>query len=127
MAPAAATGGDSLRLEIGGSEVESTAAVSSLPGVAVLAAAGQHGPGTGLIRASETGEYLQFKASGSDTWGKYVYVPSDGEYILTDGEDRDKWVRVSVYNDYLAPGETTVSARGPVRRQLRPSVHLSHQ
>lgn len=110
MAPQSATKGDALRLELSGTESESMHVVSSAPGIAVRAVAGRSAPGTGMIKVSTDGSYLQYKAPGSDTYGPQGQCPEDGEYIFIDGEDDSKWIRVYIYVDYLAPGEATVSA-----------------
>jgi len=100
----AGTRGDALRVFPLGVEMKTMRAVGGIPGVAVLAAAGANGPGTGYIRAQGDGTFLSWKAPGSSTYGANVHCASDGGYVLEDGEDASKWLRVSVYTSYLTPG-----------------------
>lgn len=99
----AGTRADSLRIEhyIMGTLIEFSI-VGAIPGVAVLYAAGRNGAGTG--RLMQSGTRLQWRAPGSATFGLAVQCTSDGTYLLADGEDRDKWIRVQVYASYLPAG-----------------------
>lgn len=92
---------DSLVIEVSGVEVTHLAAAGAPPGVKVLLAAGRNGPGTGYILTNATGNGLQWKAPGSETYGAVVSTASNGTYRLLDGQDTDKFVRVQVYASYL--------------------------
>lgn len=98
-----ATQHDGLRL-ISGTEVKSLYAVGTVDGVAVLRVAGANGPGTAVISYDGDGagnSRLAWRAPGSVTFGTWVDVSVDGDYLLDDGEDPRKWARVTVYGDYL--------------------------
>ena len=100
--PAIASHADALRVEVSSVDVENLRPTGTIHGVVVNSAAGRNGPGTGRIRS--IGNVLGWKAPGSNTWGDGVACAADGEYLLEDGEDRDKFVRVQVYADYLLEG-----------------------
>jgi len=108
--PLVNTRADALRLEISDVEITGLHAVGAIPGVVVLAAAGLNGPGAGLLRSHGDGASISWRAPGSETSGTEVSVGTDGSYLLEDGEDTDKWLRVQVYADYLLslPTEATV-------------------
>ncbi len=95
------TRGDGLRIELSAVESPSFHVIGSLPGVAVLAAAGANGPGTGDLESEDGGTKLKWKAPDSGTHGTSVDVSTDGSYILEDGEDERKWVRVQVVNSFM--------------------------
>lgn len=95
---------DALRLEVSGAETHSLRAIGTLPGVVVLAAAGRNGRGTGMLRTSGSGTWLSWRAPGSNRFGAAVVCDSDGSYLLEDGRDLSKWLRVEVHVDYLVPG-----------------------
>lgn len=90
--PSPGDNADSLRIEVGGVEDRSLAAVGAVFGTAILAAAGRNGPGRATLRYSAAG--LQWRAPGSATFGTAVPVASDGDFLVEDGEDKSKWVRV---------------------------------
>jgi len=98
-----ANGADSLRVEVSATESLSMKTVGTLYGVAVLAVGGRNGTGDGKIRSTQDGTYLSWKAPGSATWGAPVHAGADGTYLLLDGDDIDKYVRVQAYTDYLNP------------------------
>ena len=100
----AGTQGDALRIEIASVESRSLAAVGTIPGVAVLAAAGRNGPGVGRLRAMQDGTYLHWRAPGSATFGPATHCEADADVLIRDGEDTDKWVRARVALDYLVAG-----------------------
>jgi len=106
--PAVATHADALRLTLASVEVRHLVAVDSIPGVVIAAVAARNGEGSGRLRSD--GDRLQWLAPGSATFGAVVYVDADndGSYLVEDGEDRDKWVRVDVYPDYLPDGGAEV-------------------
>ena len=113
--PAVATRSDALRLQVplGGAEIRSlhAAPVGPIPGVAVLAVAAINGPsgggggsgGAGRVRSYGDGTLLAWRAPGSATFGETVDVSAGGSFLLEDGEDTDKWVRISVDPDWLNP------------------------
>lgn len=106
----ALTGADSLKLSVSGAETRMLHAIGAIPGVRIAHAAARNGPGTGRLRSTGDGRSLSWMAPGSSAWGAAVPV-GDGMAMLEDGEDRDKFVRVETYADYLvtaAPQETTV-------------------
>lgn len=96
-----ATRGDGVRLQLSGADCISMRVVGALAGIAVLAAGARNGPGTGRIIAS-AGGYLAWQAPNSATPGTPQPVSSiDGPYLLEDGDDVTKWIRVQVYNAFL--------------------------
>jgi hypothetical protein len=104
-APAgAAVKSDALRIVVSDIEVKMLAAVGTIPGVAVLAAGGGNGPGTGVLRSTVDGTFLSWKAPGSNTFGPEINCSVDGTYHLADGESGSAWLRVQVYNAYLTGG-----------------------
>lgn len=103
---------DALRLEFGGSQVVDLLQVGAIPGVAILFAGGENGPGTGKLRSTGDGTLLQWRAPGSATFGAAVSVGSDGDYVLEDGDDPDSFLRVRVFTSFLVgPGEADVVTR----------------
>jgi hypothetical protein len=70
--------------------------------MAVLAVAGRNGPGVGMLRTTGDGTLAAWRAPGSSTFGVSVNVSVDGTYLLEDGTDSDKWVRVQVAAAFLA-------------------------
>lgn len=111
--PLPAQHADALRLELDSVEVEHLVPIGTIPGVAVLAAAARNAPGSGTVRSSGDGSLLSWKAPGSSSFGPDVEAAADGDYLLEDGEDPSKWLRVQVWRQYLVPGaaEATVSLR----------------
>jgi hypothetical protein len=93
------TRNDGLRLELSAAEIVSLRTSGTLPGVVVLAAAARNGPGTGRLTASSQG--IAWMAPGSTQSGTPVATPIDGAYLLEDGSDASKWVRVQVYAEWL--------------------------
>jgi len=102
--PATADGAraDGVRIKLASLEIKHLAAVGTLPGVVILQAAARNGPGTGQLQSSSDGTRLAWRAPGSDTFGAAVVCGSDGPYLLEDGEDPNKWLRVQIYASYLA-------------------------
>jgi hypothetical protein len=93
-----------LQILVADTEVRNLAAVGTLPGVAVVAAAGRNGPGTGRLRSYRDGTWLAWQAPGSASYGVAVACAADGSYVLEDGDDPDRWLRVQVYRAHLVPG-----------------------
>jgi hypothetical protein len=103
---------DALRLEISGVELHHLAAVGAAPGVAAIMPGARNGPGTGWLRTSGAGNVLAWRAPGSATYGQEVTCDADGQYVLGDGEDVDKFVRVQVWQNWLnRPGEFPIHLR----------------
>lgn len=107
--PLVATRADALRLleTEAGPEVVHLNAVGTIPGVVLLAVAARNGTGTGTIRSEGDGNTLSWRAPGSETFGDAVTVSADGDVLLEDGEDTNKWVRVEIHFAELAPGSTS--------------------
>ncbi len=104
--PAVATKSDALRMTLAGVEVKHLQWIGTIRGVVIERASARCGPGTARLRSRGTaGKQLSFKAPGSTTWGMAVNAVADGSYLLEDGDDPTKWVRVTVYVDYLQPGD----------------------
>jgi len=100
--------GDALRLRFMGADVVSMRVIGDgIPGVIATAAAARNGVGAG--RLSADGNLLRWQAPGSATPGPAVACAADGVYLLEDGADASKWLRVQVYNAFLAAtGEARV-------------------
>jgi len=92
---------DALQLEVSAVELHHLTAVGSAPGVVLLLVAGRNGPGMAWLRTSGDGNVLAWRAPGSATFGPDVVCESDGTYILTDGEDEDRFVRVQAWRNFL--------------------------
>ena len=102
-----ATHADALRIESAAAEVAHLDVLGTIPGVVPIAVAARCGVGTARIRSTAAG--IAFKAPGSAAWGPAVAIAADGSYLLEDGDDRDKWLRVTVYTTYLlTPREARV-------------------
>jgi len=95
-----ATHADALRIEYASAEVKHLTVLGTIPGVVPLAVAARCGPGLAHLRSTTAGR-ISFRAPSSSTWGPDVLCEADGTYLLEDGEDPDKWLRVLVYTSYL--------------------------
>lgn len=93
---------DALRIEVDSVEVRHLTAVGAPPGVVPLLAVARNGPGTGVLLCGE--DTISWRAPGSETFGEEVDCSADGQYVVCDGEDADKWIRVGVYADYFVSG-----------------------
>jgi len=92
-----------------GDEIPCLRAVGTIPGVVVLAAAGRNGPGAGQLRSYGDGALLSWRAPGSSFEGAPVTCAADGEYLLEDGAEANKWLRVHVYRAHLCgPSQASV-------------------
>jgi len=98
-----ATFADAIRVKVVETEITHLTAVRTLPGVVILRAAARNGPGSGQLQSQGDGAMLAWQAPGSATFGTPVDCSSDGTYLLRDGDDADKWVRVQVYVAHLLP------------------------
>jgi hypothetical protein len=94
--PAVATRADAIRLEVAGVTSQMLHAVGAAEGVVVEFASGRNGVGTGYLATGPAGTTLAWKAPGSSTYGTYVDVSAGGSFLLEDGADADKCVRVTV-------------------------------
>lgn len=95
---------DALRIEQAGVEVRHLVAAGAVPGTAILLAAARNGPGEGRLRTNAGGTAVQWRAPGSAAFGLAVSVPADGEYLLRDGQDVDKFVRIQAWPAHLQAG-----------------------
>jgi len=102
--PHANLAADSLEIIRDAAEVRPLTLVGTVPGVAPLLAAAKNGPGAGRLRYDPTAGAVQYKAPDSSTWGPIQKTEADADYLLLDGDDRDAWLRVSVYRDHLPAG-----------------------
>ncbi len=82
------------------SEIKQTHTMGTIPGVVPLLAGARNGAGSAFLRC-DGGSRLRFKAPASTKYGQPVSAPSDGVYLLRDGEDGDKFLRVQVHADHL--------------------------
>jgi hypothetical protein len=93
---------DGVRLQLAGVDVVSLREAGAVPGVVVLSASARNGPGTGLLTLNFGS--LTWQSPGSSTPGLAQGVSSgpDGSiYLVEDGVDLSKFVRVQVYPAYL--------------------------
>ncbi len=93
---------DLLRIEIDSVEVCHLTAVGTIPGIVVTLAAARNGPGLGALQNAAGS--LSWRAPGSDTFGDPVDGSAGGTFVLCDGEDDDKWIRITVYQNFLESG-----------------------
>jgi len=89
-------GPDSLIFQISAAEVKPLAAVGTVSGVAISFVSGSVGPGSALLAYTNNLTALRFRAPGSASFGEYVEVSGGGDYIVADGENRSKYIRVTV-------------------------------
>lgn len=101
--PAAATQSDALRVELSSVEVKGLHAAGTLPGVELLFVGHRNGPGQGTLRAV-TATSLAWRAPGSANFGGAVEVGAGGSFVLLDGDDPYKHMRVEVYASFLPAG-----------------------
>ena len=95
---------DALRIEVDSVEVHHLTMVGTVPGVVPLLAAARNGSGIGKLLCGDPGTLLSWRAPGSETFGDAFDCSTDGTYVLCDGEDPDKWIRVSVRDEYAVAG-----------------------
>lgn len=100
-----ATRGNSLVFWDGSAAVKSMRSVGTIPGVVIDEIAGRNGTGLGWIK-NEGGSpaRIRWKAPGGTQYGPPINVSEDGSHLLEDGDDRDKWLAVTVYTDHLVSG-----------------------
>jgi len=111
--PAVATQGDCIRIMSAGAEVEHLHAVGTLHGIAVRQVSAACGEGVGVLSSDRDGEFIAWKAPGSSAAGTAIDVSDGGQFLLNDGEDSSKWIRIEVYPAFLIAssqtGEVTLS------------------
>lgn len=127
-------GPDALRLQDGGADSPSLHSVGIIPGVWVTEPGGGNQEGTGTIRnTGSNGRLLSYKGPDSDTWGPEIHVTQDGEYVLMDGENFSKYIRVQVSVDKLeysdaatdTPEETYATGESPSTAEVTPADQIS--
>lgn len=85
-------------------EVKHTHTIGSISGVVPLAAGGRNRltDGSASIRSTgSTGRRLSWRAPGSSSYGLGVDIPTDGIYVLCDGDDLTRCIRVEVHGDHV--------------------------
>lgn len=96
-----ATRSDALRLSLSGTDIIHLDTANTIPGVYISAIAAANGIGTAHIKGD--GSNIQWKAPGSSVFGVPVSCTvSSSEYLLEDGDDRKKWVRIIASTSYFA-------------------------
>lgn len=100
--PAAHEAHDAISIRIAGVEVHNFHLEGAVPGVVALQAAALCGPGQGLLQTLDDST-LSWQAPGSAIAGPAVAAASDGDYLLEDGEDPARWLRIRVYAARLQP------------------------
>ncbi len=94
--------GDALHVLKAGEENPQLTPSNTLFGVRIMGIAGHNERGTGELRnTGDDGKTLSYKAPGSEKWGPGVYITEAGPWVLEDGEDKNKWIRVYIYPSYL--------------------------
>lgn len=97
-------GPDSLRIEKTSVEVTHLDIIGTIPGVIPLLSAARNESGVGRLSTSGDGQTMHWRASESNTEGPGVRTTADGSYLLLDGEDEAKWLRVQVDVSEMAKG-----------------------
>lgn len=93
---------DAVVFQLSGVEIEQLHAVGAIPGVHITHANGTNGPGTGYLQSrGASGELVSWKAPGSSSFGPDVNGSAGGNFVLEDGENAGKFVRVTVTASYL--------------------------
>ena len=96
MPAVAATRADSLRFKLSDVKVAQLEAVGSIPGIHILHVAAKNGLGVGRLRTSLDGKSASWRAPGGTSVRTPIDLSTDGSYILEDGDDPDKFVRVQI-------------------------------
>lgn len=107
---AAGTRGDGLRVKVSGVELVPLSIVGTIRGVTPLAAGARCGPGTGLLVFTPSPPALAFRAPGSSTTGVPCRITRDGDFVLEDGADKTKFLRVRIATAWLpsSPAQASV-------------------
>jgi hypothetical protein len=107
--PAVGTRADSLRLKVDSTEIEQLARIGTIPGVVVERAAARNGPGYGRLRSTILGRHLRWQAPGSTSFGQPIDVSLGGDFLVEDGDDPNKFLRLTVTLCHLfGPTESRV-------------------
>jgi len=77
--------------------------VGTISGVAPQRAACMNGEGIATLASHNDGMDICFRAPGSEVFGPAVRCESDADYLLEDGEDKNKWIIVTVKTAFLRP------------------------
>jgi hypothetical protein len=88
-----------INIESESEEVHHLTTAGSLQGVVPILVAARNGPGVGRIKVING--QLSWKAPYSSRFGNPVECNADGTYILCDGEDEDKFIKIDVHTEYL--------------------------
>lgn len=96
-----ATHADAIRIELSSVEIQHLVPIGAIPGTFIRAAAARNGEGAGDLRSEFDGTLLSWRAPGSSSFGDRIPVPTDGQYLIEDGDDRNKFVRVEVFVSFL--------------------------
>lgn len=92
--------GDSLHLQLAGVSVVSLAAPNvNLAGVVIQEAAGRNTPGQGTLTLNNGS--MSWQADNSTTNGTAASVGAGGVFVLEDGADISRWIRVQTLATYL--------------------------
>ncbi len=102
LAIASGTGPASLRIEAASFEVKHLRLVGTIRGVVPLFVAARNGPGMG--RLAGDGASLKWQAPGGSRFGPPVLCNVDGNYLLRDAGDPDKYIRIQVFAANLLAG-----------------------
>ncbi len=78
--------------------------LGEIPGVMIEHVAGRNGEGIGYLACVGSDKGLAWKAPGSTMFGPPVIPTADESYLLEDGLDTGKWLRVFVVRDHLVAG-----------------------
>lgn len=101
-------GASALRISYDGAEVISLARVGTVAGVSVDHIAALGGEGAGVLVAEGDGQIVRWKAPGSSTYGRRAILAGGLDIVvdLPDGEDPDKFMRVTLDSSELPETET---------------------
>lgn len=104
------TGPDALHFESGGVEIQQLHAVRTMDGIAVTFASGRNGPGIARIQSTGDGTDLSYRAPGSSVFGPVARCDvNEGDYRLSDGEDKHKYIRIKIYTDHIISGSNAAN------------------
>lgn len=85
-------------LDAGGDESIHLTHIGTIPGIVIDRVGARNGVGIGRIKS--VGSVVSWRAPGSGSFGPPTdcHIEADsGEFLIEDGEDRDKWVKVTSY------------------------------
>lgn len=107
------TRSDAVHLESAGADAGPLRVVGTLPGMYIFAASTLNGTGHGLLIAGVHSDgvtpTVAWQAPGSSTPGAPCPLTGEAAFLVEDGEDPDKWVRVYAYPAYCGTsGEAKV-------------------